>query len=101
MCAPAGPMAQGARTLPRQLDIEYSRGFSEENLRHIQRFAEAFPDNAIVSAVRRQLGWTRFRPLSKTSHVSTEEVVRHNARIAQTSASDSELPIHPQMGAHA
>ena len=50
-------------TLSTQLETEYGRGFSVKNLRHMLRFAEAFPDAAIVSAARRQLSWTHFRTL--------------------------------------
>lgn len=50
-------------TLSRQLEAEYGRGFSAKNLRHMLRFAEAFPDLTIVSAARRQLSWTHFRTL--------------------------------------
>lgn len=50
-------------TLARQLTVEHGQGFSAENLRHMLRFAEAFPDESIVSALRRQLTWTHFRAL--------------------------------------
>ena len=50
-------------TLARQLTADYGRGFSAKNLRHMVRFAEAFPDEAIVSALRRQLSWTHFKAL--------------------------------------
>lgn len=49
--------------LARQLELEYGRGFSVKNLRHMLRFAESFPDPAIVSAARRQLSWTHFKAL--------------------------------------
>jgi predicted nuclease of restriction endonuclease-like (RecB) superfamily len=49
--------------LSKQLEADYGRGFSSKNLRHMLRFAEAFPDAAIVSAARRQLSWTHFRTL--------------------------------------
>jgi hypothetical protein len=49
--------------LSRQLETDYGRGFSAKNLRHMLRFAEAFPDVEIVSAARRQLSWTHFRTL--------------------------------------
>jgi hypothetical protein len=49
--------------LGRQLAVEFGRGFSEKNLRHMVRFAEVFPDERIVSALRRQLSWTHFRSL--------------------------------------
>jgi len=48
----------------RQLSREFSEGFSEKNLRHMMRFAEAFPDEKIVSALRRQLAWTHFKTLA-------------------------------------
>jgi len=47
----------------RQLEAEFGRGFSEKSLRHMIRFAEAFPDEQIVSALRRQLTWTHFKRL--------------------------------------
>ncbi|MBX3626351.1 MAG: DUF1016 family protein [Rhizobacter sp.] len=49
--------------LARQLEAEYGRGFSEKNLRHMLRFAEAFPDEPTVSAARRQLSWTHLKAL--------------------------------------
>jgi DUF1016 N-terminal domain len=45
--------------LGRQLGREFGRGFDEKSLRHMIRFAEVFPDQRIVSALRRQLGWTQ------------------------------------------
>lgn len=47
-------------TVSTQLETEYGRGFSEKSLRHMLRFAEAFPDEQIVSALMRQLSWTHF-----------------------------------------
>lgn len=49
--------------LARQLEAEYGRGFSEKNLRHMLRLAEAFPDEPTVSAARRQLSWTHLKAL--------------------------------------
>ena len=49
-------------TLSRQLSADYGRGFSAKNLRHMMRFAQAFPDEENVSALRRQFlprGWLR------------------------------------------
>ncbi len=56
----------GARivsALGRQLEAEFGRGFSEKSLRHMMRFAEVFPNGQIVSALRRQLGWTHFKSI--------------------------------------
>jgi len=53
----------GARivsTLSRQLSTEFGRSFSDKNLRHMLRFAQAFPDEAMVSALSRQLAWSQF-----------------------------------------
>lgn len=49
--------------LSAQLTAEFGRGFSEKSLRHMIRFAEAFPDVEIVSALLRQLSWTHFLTL--------------------------------------
>lgn len=49
--------------LSTQLTAEYGRGFNRPNLFRMVQFAEAFPDEKIVSALRRQLTWTHFREL--------------------------------------
>lgn len=51
--------------LSRKLVVEFGSGFSEKSLRHMARFAEVFPDEAIVSAVRRQLGWSHLTQLPR------------------------------------
>jgi hypothetical protein len=62
-------MSQSDRTgvivsaLGRQLAADFGRGFDEKPLRHMIRFAKAFPDETIVSALRRQLMWTHFKRL--------------------------------------
>ena len=48
-------------TLAQQLTTDYGRGWSEKQLRHCLRFAETFPEESIVSALRRQLSWTHFK----------------------------------------
>lgn len=50
-------------SLAQQLVTEYGRGWSEKQLRHCLRFAETFPDEEIVSALRRQLSWTHIKTL--------------------------------------
>ncbi len=50
-------------SLGRQLGSEFGNGFGEKNLRRMIQFAEAFPDEKIVAALRRQLGWTHFKAL--------------------------------------
>ncbi|HBA85028.1 MAG TPA: DUF1016 domain-containing protein [Verrucomicrobia bacterium] len=51
------------QALAAKLTIEFGRGYSEKNLRHMVRFAEVFPEEKIVSALRRQLGWTHFKTI--------------------------------------
>jgi len=45
------------------LESEFGRGFGEKNLRRMVQFAEVFPDEQIVAALLRQLGWTHFTML--------------------------------------
>ncbi|MBR7977395.1 PDDEXK nuclease domain-containing protein [Burkholderia vietnamiensis] len=49
--------------LARQLRAEYGRGWSEQQLRHCVRAAEVFPDESILSALRRELSWTHLKML--------------------------------------
>ena len=50
-------------SLGAQLTAEYGHGFNRRNLFRMIRFAEVFPDEKIVSALRTQLSWTHFREL--------------------------------------
>ena len=54
--------------LGRQLERDFGRGFAEKNLRRMVQFAAVFPDEAIVAALRRQLGWSHFKSLSPLHH---------------------------------
>ena len=54
---------QIVETLATNLTAQYGRGFDRRNLFHMIRFAEIFPDEAIVNALRTQLSWTHFREL--------------------------------------
>jgi hypothetical protein len=49
--------------LSSQLESEYGRGFSAKNHHHMIRFAEVFPDEAIVSTLWRQLSWSHFEEI--------------------------------------
>ena len=50
-------------TVAAKLSAEYGRGFTRSNLHRMVQFAEQFPDEQIVAALRRQLSWTHFREL--------------------------------------
>ncbi len=56
--------AEIVAALGRDLEARFGRGFGEKSLRHMLRFAEAFPDTTIVSALRRQLSWTHFKRIA-------------------------------------
>jgi predicted nuclease of restriction endonuclease-like (RecB) superfamily len=43
-----------------RLEVEFGRGFGEKNLRRMIQFAEKFPEEQILAALLRQLGWTHF-----------------------------------------
>lgn len=47
-------------TLSRQLTSEYGNGYSRPNLFRMLRLAEVFPEQEIVVALSRQLGWSHF-----------------------------------------
>lgn len=73
--------------LGRQLEREFGRGFSSKSLHHMIRFAEAFPDEQIVSALRRQLTWTHFKsiiylddPLKRDFYVEMCRIENWNTR---------------------
>lgn len=70
-----------------QLSAEFGRGFGEKNLRRMIQFAEAFPDEKIVAALRRQLGWTHFKaiipmadPLKRNFYAEMCRIERWNTR---------------------
>lgn len=47
-------------TLSAQLTPDFGDGFSKRNLFRMMQFAEAFPDEQIVVALSRELGWSHF-----------------------------------------
>ena len=75
------------QTLSAKLVAEFGRGFSDKSLRHMVRFAEVFPDEEIVSALRRQLSWTHFKliiylddPLKRDFYAEMCRIVRWSRR---------------------
>jgi hypothetical protein len=77
-------------SLSQQLVTDYGRGFSNKNLRHMLRFAEAFPGEEIVYAPNRQLSWTHLRcliyindPLKREFYINMCHAERWNTRVLQ------------------
>lgn len=50
-------------TLSRQLTTEYGGGFSRQNLFHMMRFVEAWPDHTQVTTLAQHLGWSHFKEI--------------------------------------
>ena len=76
--------------LSTQLTAEYGRGFDRRNLFHMVRFAEVFPDEQIVYALRTQLSWTHFReiiaiddPLKREFYAEMSRLERWSTRTLQ------------------
>jgi predicted nuclease of restriction endonuclease-like (RecB) superfamily len=62
--------------------IEWAgRGFTEKNLHRMMQFAEAFPDEAIVATLWRQLSWSHFRELLPLTQPFQREFYAEMARI--------------------
>jgi predicted nuclease of restriction endonuclease-like (RecB) superfamily len=74
-------------TLSRQLTAEYGRGFTRISLFHMIRLFEAFPDESIVSTLRRQLSWSHLRiltyiedPLARAFYAEMSRMERWSVR---------------------
>uniref|UniRef100_UPI001FF72733 DUF1016 N-terminal domain-containing protein n=1 Tax=Ralstonia pseudosolanacearum TaxID=1310165 RepID=UPI001FF72733 len=51
------------KALAARLTADYGKGWSEKQLRHCLRLAETFPDETMLSALRRALSWTHILSL--------------------------------------
>ncbi|MFN8738644.1 MAG: YhcG family protein [Pirellula sp.] len=78
------------QTLSAQLTEEYGRGFDRRNLHYMVCFAELFPDEQIVNALRSQLSWTHFRellsieePIKREFYAEMRRVERWSTRTLQ------------------
>jgi len=76
--------------LSKQLTTEFGRGFSRPSLARMIAFAEAFPDEAIVSSLMRQLGWTHIiqllpleKPMQREFYAEMCRIERWSVRTLQ------------------
>jgi len=76
--------------LSRELTQEYGPGYAEKSLRHMLRFAEVFPDEGIVSTMRRQLSWSHLKiiiyledPLKRDFYMEMARLERWSTRALQ------------------
>jgi len=71
--------------LSRQLTQEYGKGWGEKQLWHSLRFAETFPDEAIVSTLSRQLAWSHFLEIIYLKEVLAREFYAEMCRLERWS----------------
>ncbi len=69
----------------RELAAEFGQGFSEKNLWHMIRFVEVFPEEQIVSALRRELCWTHFKQIIYLDDPLKQDFYAEMCRIEQWS----------------
>jgi hypothetical protein len=74
----------------RQLATEFGDGYSDKNLRHMIRFAEVFPDPAILQSLIAKLSWTHFKsviylddPLKRDFYAEMCRIESWNTRTLQ------------------
>ena len=81
----AGYGEEIVQTLSAQLVMDFGRTFNRRNLFHMLRFAEQFPDERIVYALRTQLSWTHFRDLLSLTDPLKREFYAEMCRIERWS----------------
>ena len=76
--------------LARQLTTDLGKGWSEQQLRHCVRLADTFPDDQILSTVRRELTWSHLKsliyidePLKRDFYIEICRVERWSVRQLQ------------------
>ena len=81
---------QVIKSLALQLGAQYGKGWSEKQLRHCLQFAKAFPDEAIVSTLWRQLSWSHLKlviyfddPLKRTFYTEMCKLEKWSVRTFQ------------------
>lgn len=77
----------------RELTLAYGKGFTDRNLWHMKRFAEAFSDEQIVYALSAVLSWTHFRQLIYLDRPLQREFYAEMCRIERWSTRTLEKKI--------
>ncbi|CAA6691428.1 MULTISPECIES: YhcG family protein [unclassified Lentimonas] len=73
------------QSLSAQLTEEFGRGFSRRNLFNMIRFAEVFPEAAIVQTLSAQLGWSHFSALIPLNQPLQREFYAEMCRVERWS----------------
>ena len=74
--------------LSSELTVEYGKGFTPANLFHMVRFAEVYPDEQIVYALRRELSWTHLRLDLLFYHRRLRRLVAIDLKLGRFQAAD-------------
>lgn len=77
----------------RELTLAYGKGFTDRNLWHMKRFAEAFPDEKVVGALSTVLSWTHFRQIIYLERPMQREFYAEMCRIERWSTRTLEKKI--------
>lgn len=77
----------------RELTRAYGKGFTDRNLWHMKRFAEAFSDEKIISALSTVLSWTHFRQIIYLERPMQREFYAEMCRIERWSTRTLEKKI--------
>ncbi len=81
----------------RELTLAFGKGFTDRNLWHMKRFAEAFPDEKIVTTLSKELSWTHFRQLIYLEQPLQREFYAEMCRIERWSTRTLEKKIGGMM----
>jgi predicted nuclease of restriction endonuclease-like (RecB) superfamily len=67
--------------LGQQLSHEFGRGFESRNLRRMVKFAEAFPDTAILSTLSTKLSWSHMVAIVAIKNPQAHQFYAHQAAL--------------------
>ena len=84
-------------TLAQQITAEYGKGWSEKQLRHCLRVAEIFPDEEILSTLRRQLSWSHIKTLVYVDDALKRDFYIEMTRIEKWSSRQLQERINAQL----
>lgn len=84
-------------TLSVQLARDYGRSFDARNLLRLVQFAEYFPNESVVAALRQYLGWGHFKQLVAIDNPFRRDFYAEMCRIERWSARELERQIEARL----
>ena len=82
-------------TVSRELTSEYGGGFSHTEITRMIRFAQLFPDKAIVVTLSQQLSWSHCIGKSATSARSSKGYRRIQIMVRHSLLNSNSIPVKP------